>query len=220
MADVTTHLIEHGSFENARAKGYEGLFAQGSGYLHVRGSFEEGLVSAPQNVTYLRRPTNVTAEKFPEMKSKWGTFVPGIYGVHPLMGKELANLPYFLDLTPTVDGERLDMECCRVEDYQRALSFQTATLTRAFRWLTQSGAVVSVRFERFVNAARPHLCVQRLTLTSDRDVHLDLRAGIDSDVRTSGYDHFSRVTFAHESADSVQCDVTLDSGDWISSATA
>ena len=216
MADVTTHLIEHGPFENARAKGYEGLFAQGSGYLHVRGSFEEGLASAPQNVTYLRRPTNVTAEKFPEMKSKWGTFVPGIYGVHPLMGKELANLPYFLELMPTVDGERLDMECCRVEDYQRELSFQTTTLTRAFRWLTQSGAVVSVRFERFVNAARPHLCVQRLTLTSDRDVHLDLRAGIDSDVRTSGYDHFSRVTFAHESADSVQCDVTLDSGDWVS----
>ncbi|MFN8378991.1 MAG: glycosyl hydrolase family 65 protein [Anaerolineae bacterium] len=216
MTDDTRRLIEHGPFRIARAKGYEGLFAQGSGYLHVRGSFEEGLAGAPQNVTYLRRPTNVTAEKFPEMKAKWGTFVPGIYGVHPLMGKELANLPYFLELTPAVDGERLDMEQCRVEDYERALWFHTATLTRSFRWLTHSGAVVAARFERFVSAARPHLCVQRLTLTSDRDVQLDLRAGIDSDVRTSGYDHFTRVSFAHESADTVQCDVTLDSGDWVS----
>lgn len=206
-------LIERGPFDAARAKGDEGLFAQGSGYLHVRGSFEEGLASAPQDVTYLRRPANVTSEQFPEMTVKWGTFVPGIYGVHPLMGKELANLPYFLELTPAVDGEALDMEQSRIEDYQRALAFSDALLTRTFRWQTRSGAAVSVRFERFISAARPQLCVQRLTLISDREARLELRAGIDSDVRTSGYDHFARVGFSRPAADSLQCDVTLDSGD-------
>ena len=74
MTDDTTSLIEQGPFDAACAKGYEGLFTQGSGYLHIRGSFEEGLAAAPQNVTYLRRPANVTAEKFPEMKVKWGTY--------------------------------------------------------------------------------------------------------------------------------------------------
>lgn len=215
MTVDTTFLIEHGPFDAARAKGYEGLFTQGSGYLHIRGSFEEGLAESPQNVTYLRRPANVSAEKFPEMKVKWGTFVPGIYGNHPLMGKELANLPYFLELTPTIDGERLDMEQCQIEDYQRTLSFYSATLTRTFRWITRSGAVVSVRFERLVSAARPHLCLQRLTLTSDRDAALFLRAGVDSDVRTSGYDHFARVAIMRDAADRMQCDVTLDSGDWV-----
>lgn len=214
--DETIYLIERGPFEIARAKGYEGLFTQGSGYLHIRGSFEEGVLSAPQNVTYLRRPANVSAEAFPTMQAKWGTFVPGVYGMHPLLGKELANLPWFLDLVPTVDGERLDIEQCRVEDYQRTLNFHTAALTRTFRWYTRSEAMVAVRFERFVSAARPHLCIQRLTLTSDRDVHLDLRAGIDSDVRTSGYDHFATVAFRQEAANALHCDVTLDSGDWAS----
>lgn len=215
----TASLIERGSFEPARAKGFEGLFTQGSGYLHIRGSFEEGLAGAPQNVTYLRRPANVSAENFPEMRVKWGTFVPGIYGIHPLMGKELANLPYFLELAPTIDGERLDMEQCQITDYHRELPFRTALLTRSFRWHTRSGAVVLARFERFVSAARPHLCVQRLTLESDRTVELHLRAGIDTDVRTSGFDHFTRITFHCETTDTLRCDVMLDSGDSVSEMT-
>ena len=215
MSEETAFLIERGPFDIARAKGYEGLFTQGSGYLHIRGSFEEGLHSAPQNVSYLRRPTNVSAEAFPTLPVKWGTFVPGVYGMHPLLGKELANLPWFLELTPTIDGERLDMEQSRIGDYQRALGFHTAVFTRIFRWHTQSGAIVAVRFERFVSAARSHLCAQRLTLTSDRDATLELRAGIDSDVRTSGYDHIADVKFRPESADTLECDATLDSGDWV-----
>jgi trehalose/maltose hydrolase-like predicted phosphorylase len=214
--DETTSLIERGPFDVARAKNYEGLFTLGSGYLHVRGSFEEGLSDARQNLTYLRRPTNVTAEQFPQTKVKWGTFVPGIYGNHPLLGKELANLPFFLELSPTIDGEILDLERSQIADYHRALSFHTATLIRSLRWITASGAQVSVRFERFVSVARPHLCLQRLVLTSDHEVQLTLRCGIDADVRTSGYDHFAQVEFKHESIDGVQCNVKLDSGDEVS----
>jgi kojibiose phosphorylase len=217
----TASLIEQGPFDAARAKSYEGLFTLGSGYLHVRGSFEEGLASAPQNLTYLRRPANVSAEKFPEMTMKWGTFVPGIYGMHPLMGKELANLPWFLELAPTIDGERLDMAECQIEDFQRELCFETAVLTRTIRWRVRSGAMVSAQFERFVSAARPHLCVQRLTLSSDRDVPLHVRAGIDTDVRTSGFDHFTQVTFTREAADIdiMRCAVVLDSGDSVTELT-
>lgn len=215
--DTNAFLIEQ-EFDAARAKGWEGLFTLGSGYLHVRGSFEEHLSGAPQNVTYLRRPANVTAEKFPTMKVKWGTFVPGIYGLHPLMGKEMANLPYFLGIVPSIDGEALNLEQAAVADYRRALHFETATLARTLRWTTRSGAVVRVVFERFVSAARPHLCVQRLTLSSDRAATLTLRAGIDADVRTSGYDHFTAVSFVRAAADTIRCDVTLDTGDTVSTA--
>lgn len=205
-------VVEH-DFDITTAKGQEGLFTLGSGYLHVRGSLEEHLHGAPQNVTYLRKPANVTAERFPEMKVKWGTFVPGIYGVHPLMGKEMANLPSFLSLVPSVAGEDLDVEASTISDYERALNLRDATLTRRLRWQTQAGARIDVLFERFVSAARPHLCVQRLTLTADRDVDVDLRGGIDTDVRTSGYDHFAAVSFGWPHADHIACRVTLDSGD-------
>lgn len=217
MMDTTWTFVEP-QFDLATAKGHEGLFTLGSGYLHVRGSLEEYLFNAPQDVTYLRKPTNVTAEAFPEMKVKWGTFVPGIYGMHPLLGKEMANLPYFLDLTPFVGGEKLDMERSRIDNYRRALSFRDATLTRSLRWHTSGGAVVDVQFTRFVSAARPHLCVQKAVFQSDRDVELTLRAGIDTGVRTSGYDHFTDVALASVTQ-GIECHVRLDSGDSVSIRT-
>ena len=44
-------------------KYYEGVFAQGSGYLQIRGSYEEGLACADQGELYMRMPANVTIEK-------------------------------------------------------------------------------------------------------------------------------------------------------------
>ena len=197
----------------AALKGWEGLFTQGSGYLHVRGSLEEHLSDAPQNQSYMRRPANVTAEQFPDMRSKWGTFVPGIYGNHPLMGKEMANLPCFLQIVPSVDGERLDIRQSALLHHQRALNLKTALLSRSLTWHTQSGTRIDLTFERFASAAQPHLFVQRLILTSDRDAHLLLEAGIDAGVRTSGYDHFTQVRFERLGAARLRCDVVLDTGD-------
>lgn len=219
-------LIEPEPFRSADLRGWEGLFTQGSGYLHTRGSLEEHFPDAPQNLSYLRRPTNVTAEKFPEMKSKWCTFVPGVYGSHPLMGKEMANLPAFLEIVPFIDGERLDLERCEILSHHRALDLHTTVLARRIVWRTRGGAQVSVTFERFASAARPHLYVQRMTLTSDRDADLTLQAGIDSDVRTSGYDHVAEAHFGRVAEDRLRCDVTLDTGDavqmmtWVSLAGA
>ncbi|MBN8636730.1 MAG: glycoside hydrolase family 65 protein [Anaerolineae bacterium] len=197
----------------AALKGWEGLFTQGSGYLHVRGSLEEHLSDAPQDQSYMRRPANVTAEQFPDMRSKWGTFVPGIYGNHPLMGKEMANLPCFLQIALSVDDERLDIRQSALLHHQRALNLKTAVLARSLTWHAQSGAHIDVTFERFASAAQPHLFVQRLTLTSDRDAHLMLETGIDAGVRTSGYDHFAHVRFERIGAARLRCAVVLDTGD-------
>jgi len=208
-------LSEPENFALSALKGWEGLFTQGSGYLHVRGSLEEHLSDAAQDVTYLRRPANVTSEQFPTMKAKWGTFVPGIYGQHPLMGKELANLPWFMQIVPVVDGERLDMEISAISRHRRALNLRNAVLTRTFHWRTVSGAQLELNFERCANAARPHLFMQRLTLTSDRPVELTIQSGIDSGVRTSGYDHFQQVTFTRPVTTQVGCAVVLDTGDQV-----
>ena len=52
-------------------KYYEGVFAQGSGYLQIRGSYEEGLACADQGELYMRMPANVTIEKPRHPYSKW-----------------------------------------------------------------------------------------------------------------------------------------------------
>ena len=38
------------AFDPKTSRAYEGLFTQGSGYLHIRGALEEPLADAPQNV--------------------------------------------------------------------------------------------------------------------------------------------------------------------------
>jgi trehalose/maltose hydrolase-like predicted phosphorylase len=200
------------SFDPAAALAYEGLFTLGSGYLHVRGSLEEGLSDKPQNLAFTRVPANVTNEKFRETKAKWGTYVPGVFGSHPLLNREMVNLPWFLDLAPEVDGEKLDVERGRVEACRRELRMREATLWRRLRWHTKSGATLEVTFERFVSAARPHLAVQRLTLRADRDSSVTVRAGIDADVRTNGYDHLTAVEFEQSGGDGVHCRVETDGG--------
>ena len=80
--------ISERCFSATTARAWEGLFTLGSGYLHVRGSLEEHLSDAPQNVGPARMPASVTSEKFPEGKEHWGTYVPGVIGRHPFLNEE------------------------------------------------------------------------------------------------------------------------------------
>ncbi|HOJ73226.1 MAG TPA: glycosyl hydrolase family 65 protein [Phycisphaerae bacterium] len=205
-------------FRVEHAKAWEGMFTLGSGYLHVRGSLEEHLSDAPQDRTYTRMPANVTCETFADTKSKWGTYVPGVFSRHPLLGNQMVNLPWFLGMVPVVDGERLDVEACRIADYRRVLNLRDATLTRTLQWTTKTGIRVNVTFERFVSAARLGLCVQRLRIRCDQPARLRLEAGLDADVRTNGFDHFVNVQFSYDRY--LSCEVRTDAGDRIVMATA
>ena len=208
-----TWSIVESPFNPATAKAYEGLFTLGSGYLHVRGSLEEHLTGAPQNASYTRLPANVTSEAFRDAKAKWGTYVPGVFGPHPLLNSEMVNLPFFLGIEPSIAGEKLDLDHSRIEAYRRELRLDSATLTRSFRWRCRSGVTAGVCFERFVSGARPHLCVQRMSLNVEKATSVTARAGIDADVRTNGYDHFAAVELAAAGANGVRGHVRTDGGD-------
>ncbi len=217
MPDQWTVFETHFDPETARA--YEGLFTLGSGYLHVRGSFEEHLFDAPQNLDYTRRPANVTSEKFLETKAKWGTYIPGIRGSHPLLNRGLVNLPFFLELTPFAGEEKLDMEASRVENYRRELDLKSATLRRRLTWHTRLGPVVEVTFDRFVSAAHPQVCCQQVRLIPDQELRVRIEAGIDSDVRTSGYDMFPTVELAQNEPNGLRCHVMTNTDDEVWMAT-
>ena len=212
-------VVTEQPFRLEHLKAYEGLFTLGSGYMHVRGSLEEHISDAPQNVTYTRLPANVTSEKFQQTRCKWGTYVPGVFGRHPLLNNEMINLPYFLGIVPIADGERLDLEACQIEDYRRTLHLRTGVLTRTFVWRTASGKRLEVEFSRFISAARPHLCLQRLRLTPDTDLSLSIRAGIDADVRTNGYDHFTEVRLSPAGKAGIDCAVRTDAGETVRTLT-
>jgi trehalose/maltose hydrolase-like predicted phosphorylase len=200
------------------AQAYETLFTQGSGYLHIRGSLEEHLLDAPQNLTFMRMPTNVTAEAFPDTKVTWGTYVPGIYGQHPLLSRQMINLPYFLGLILSVEGEKLDMETCQITNYCREMDLHSAVLRRSLRWTTQAGVAIDVIFERYISAARPALVIQRMMVTSDRDIAIRIESAIDADVRTSGYDHFAQIML-DTAKRCLYCELTTDVGDTVDIAS-
>jgi trehalose/maltose hydrolase-like predicted phosphorylase len=189
---------------------FEGMATLGSGYLHVRSSLEEALEDDPQNLDFMRMPANVTAEKFRRQKSKWGAYVPGVYGKHPTLNHEIVNVPRFIGVEPEIDGERLSMESSRVSDYRRALRMDVASLERSFVWKTESAAAVRTTFERFASGARKKIVAQRMTMTTDAKATLRLVSGVDADVRTNGYNHFEHIALAIKRDHSIECKATTD----------
>lgn len=179
---------------------YEGLFAIGSGTLQQRAALEEGLRDDPQDVEFLRVMGNVTVEKFPDFKSRVGTYLPGVSGPHPTCLDELINLPALHGLMVYTAGERLDMEAGNIRDYRRWIDLRTGRLHREFIWDTHAGASVRLHFERFISAQRRHVMALRLTLTHLDGPPVELRflAPLDAEVRTNGYDHLRDIEVTGE----------------------
>ncbi|MGE5581886.1 MAG: HAD family hydrolase [Bacillota bacterium] len=192
---------------------YEGAFTTGNGYLSVRGSLEEGLTDDPQDEEYLREPANVTLEEFRPGKSKWGTFIPGMVGRHPLLNHEIINLPWFLEFIIYIDGEKLDLEQGKITNYCRYLNMRDGTLNRGFQWETKTGVRCALGFIRFVSMKTPGLAVQRIWIKSLNGCgDLRIESGINSGVRTNGFNHFTRVDTGVTEDGFIYTEVITDQG--------
>lgn len=207
---MDTWKLAQDKFSLETLQAFEGLFTLGSGYLHTRGSFEEHFAGCEQNSRQLRKPFNVTAETFRPVPSKWGTYVPGIFGQHPFLLQEMINLPWFLELAPVIEGQRLDLLRSRFSGFRCELDMRTASLTRSLLWELPSGNRVQLRFERFISRARTGLSVQRLTMQTERPTDLTVHAGITADVTTNGFDHFIEVSLRRSGEAGVECSVVTD----------
>jgi len=205
-------LLREKEFKANTAMAYEGLFTLGSGYLHTRGSLEENVGNEPQNITN-PRPAFANASAFKHggvQKTKWGTYVPGVFAHHPHLNENMVNLPYFLGIEPTVAGEKLDLLQSSVSNYERTLNMKTASLERSLIWHTKGGDV-NVKFERFISGSRSQLSVQRATFAAiDKNVKISIKSGIDADVRTNGCDHFTSTKIEQLSENAVKSTVTTN----------
>jgi len=215
MKTHDTWILTQDGFDIRTAQAFEGLFALGSGYLHTRASMEEHFADCPQDSREQRKPANVTAEKFEPVPGRWGTFVPGVFGNHPLLLQEMINLPWFLELVPIVDDERLDLTTSNVSGFKRTLDMKTATLSREVDWQTKSGKTLKVYHERFISGCTPNLSVQRMRIECDQAVEVSVLGGIDARVTTNGFDHFQSVEIG-EATGGVSCRVVTDVDDAIS----
>lgn len=189
----TDYIIEE-KLDSGLTKHYEGVFAQGSGYLQIRGTFEEGISGVRQDEEYMRLPANVTLETPRHARSKCGTYIPGITGNHPLLKEEIVNLPNPLAFTVEADGTFLDMDQCRIRQYVRRLNLKNGILERKFVWDIPHGKSLKCCYRRYVSRTEDHLIVQKISYTAERgDITLSMVNDIDENVRTNGYQHFTSI---------------------------
>lgn len=201
-------LLRQTEFNPRDNKHFEGAMTQGNGYLNIRASFEEDLSGEAQNESYIRLPANVTLEKIRNPISKWGVYVPGIYGLHPLLGEEIVNLPYLLGINLYCSNEKFSMEESLFDSFDKTLDMNTGILKRSLVWQTKQGPV-KIQWKRYLSMVQPNRTMQQVTFTSEKAVEIQVESFIDGDVTTNGYCHFTDWECHLEDAGML---VTLDSG--------
>jgi len=171
-----TWLITETAFDPQQLHRQETVFTIGNGYLGTRGAFEEG---------------------YPETRPV--TLVNGVYDAIPIAFTELANVPNWLSLTISINGEQFGLARGRLLDYRRTLNLRTGVLSREVRWRSPGGRTVDLRFERFASLADPHLLVLRCQVTPlDLDGEVELRAALDGHVDNRGLMHWDTVAQGSE----------------------
>lgn len=211
-------VLKQNKFIPSEALAWESLFTQGSGYVQIRGSFEEKLEDSPQNLEYIRTTTNVSIEKFTEQNTKWGCYIPGVYSNHPIFNNEITNLPFPLGIDIWESGERFDQIKSVTANFSRTLNLKTALLERHTTWKCKSGVALNIKWRRIVHATEKKLILQQVLITSDKDTEIEVAAGIDGDVRTNGYNHFTRVECQAQSSGCF-CTVETEGGNRIEIAS-
>lgn len=207
---MNNYLLEEKKYNPQWNKTYEGMMAQGNGYMHLRASFEEGLADAPQNEIYLRTMKSVTTEVQHSPLSKCGTYLPLIMGKHPELGEVMVNLPFFMKFFVWADGEKIDMIQSRVQQYSRVLNMRNGLLTRTAIVETRKGCRLKFTWERFASMASKHLFAQKIRCeVLQGTAELEWRSGIDADVTTNGYRHFQKTAFMQEE-EALICTVETD----------
>lgn len=199
-------LVNH-TYQKEWMKHFEGACTIGNGYLHIRGSMDQDMTFATQHDRYWRMPANVTVEEAKHPYSKWGFYIPGIVGAHPLLNEEMVNLPYPCGVNLYADGEPISLEK-EVKEYKQVLDMEHATFEYQFSIATEQGTVKCF-FERYADCRHPHILNQKMAVWADYDVELRLECFIDLAVTTNGYDHFTKRTSSIE-GQHIEVGVTTD----------
>ena len=172
VGDDPWRLTQHG-FDPARNIYFETIFAQANGYMGVRGYTETPLAQADTvREGYL-------AGVFSDVDEQ----AAAIIGRFPWPVMQMVSLPELFGCTIDLDGERLSLETGVCLAYQRSLDLRTAVLETRLAWRSPDGRTTELGFERFCDAANPHLAHQRITATP-RDWSGPLRVGFALDGQT------------------------------------
>lgn len=183
-------ILTTNTFDLQSMKQVEGAYTIGNGYIHIRGSLDMDLSYAPQNETYWRLPANVTIEEARHPYSKWGTYLPGIVGQHPLLNEEMVNLPYLCGMNIRINEEKFELTEDSVHSFSQSFHMDTSEYEYQFTIPYEQGDI-KVMSRRYCDWNDPHRMVQIIKIEAPELVMIDLECFLDLDVTTNGFHHFT-----------------------------
>ncbi|HPT94539.1 MAG TPA: glycosyl hydrolase family 65 protein [Microbacteriaceae bacterium] len=131
----------------------ETLFSVANGYLGMRGNHPEGR-GAHEHGTFINGLHETWQIRHAEQA----------YGFAEV-GQTIVNAPDAKVMRVYVDEEPLALDVADLRHYERTLDMREGVMRRDLTWMTPSGKLVRLEFERLVSFAEKHLAVQKLTVT-------------------------------------------------------
>jgi alpha,alpha-trehalose phosphorylase len=136
----------------------ETIFAQGNGYLGMRGTFEEGYAGPDWpgvEGTYINGFYETETIKYPEIA----------YG-YPEKSQTMLNVTDCKVVKVFIDDEEFNMLTGEITDYRRILSFKEGILSRSLVWSSPQGKKIKVDIERIISLVHQHWVAIRYEVTS------------------------------------------------------
>ncbi|WP_329334007.1 glycoside hydrolase family 65 protein [Streptomyces sp. NBC_01352] len=182
---MTDRIWEYEGYDPAQERLRESLCTLGNGYFATRGALPECVAD---DVHYP------------------GTYAAGCYNrlTSEVAGREvenedMVNLPNWLPLRFRVEGQQwLTPDTAEVLEHRQVLHLASGLLERRTRYGLGEGRALSVRQERLVHMAEPHLAVLRTEFTADGfSGDLDVESALDGRVTNSGVPRYRELDGRH-----------------------
>ncbi|MCA1072214.1 glycoside hydrolase family 65 protein [Clostridium bowmanii] len=131
-------LNEYNNYDN---KKYETLFTLANGYRGIRGALEFS------------------------SKGNRGNYIAGIFDKSQSQVTEIVNLQDPLGFNIYIEDEKVDMDECVLDNFNRELDMQSGVLNTRFIATTKKGKSIDIRCERFVSRNKINRWASKYELT-------------------------------------------------------
>ncbi|WP_338900102.1 glycosyl hydrolase family 65 protein [Streptomyces sp. TG1A-60] len=182
---MTGWTWEYEGYEPADERLRESLCTLGNGYFATRGALPE---CAADDVHY---PGTYAAGCY----NRLSTDIAG----HRVENEDMVNLPNWLPLRFRLPGQPwLTPDTATVLDHRQVLHLASGTLERRTRYALGEDRVLSVRQQRLVDMADPHLAALRTEFTAEGfSGEVDIEAMLDGGVTNAGVPRYRDLDGRH-----------------------
>ena len=157
----------------------ESVFSIGNGHMGQRANFEESYSGKSLQGSY------IGGIYYPD-KTRVGWWKNG----YPEYFAKVLNAPSWIGINVYINGEKLDLAKCTIENFKRTLDMKQGLLKRAFCVSMQNGIELSIDVVRFVSMARQEAGIIKYSIQPKERCDIQLVPFVNSDIKNadSNYD--------------------------------